>query len=142
VEEGVVRKGPPLIRAGLLFLLLLGSLTLVVWRQSQALEMQRALESVRRERALAESERAALLRRVEHLESRARVSEAAASRLDMRMPSGMEIVILPLAEPSAPLLAAREAAREAAAVPLRPGTSRVPSHTRVRSVASGGGGHP
>lgn len=95
-----------MIRAGLLFLLLLGSLTLVVWRQSQALEMQRALESVRRDRALEESQRSSLLRRVEQLESRARVSDAAASRLDMRLPSGSEIVILPLGEPPTPLLAA------------------------------------
>lgn len=137
-----MRKGPPLIRAGLLFLVLLGSLTLVVWRQSQALEMQRALESVRRERALAESERAALLRRVEQLESRARVSEAARSRLDMRLPSGTEIVILPMSEPSAPLLAAREAAREAAPVRSSLGPSRVSSRAPIRSVASGEGGQP
>jgi cell division protein FtsL len=123
-----MKKGPPLIRAGLLFLLLLGSLTLVVWRQSQALEMQRALDSVRSERALAESQRAALARRIERLESRARVSEAAASRLNMRVPSGREIVILPMMEPSAPALAVRdgEVGRSA----------RAP----VRAVAAGEGG--
>lgn len=91
-----MRKGPPLIRAGLLFLLLLGSLTLVVWRQSHALEMQRSLEAVRRERAVEESRRTALLRRVEQLESRTRVSEAAGSRFGMRLPAGDELVILPL----------------------------------------------
>jgi cell division protein FtsL len=96
MEEGVVRKRPPLIRAGLLFLLLLGSLTLVVWRQSRALEMQRALEAVRRERAVEESRRTALLRRVEQLESRSRVSAAAGSRFGMRLPAGDELVILPL----------------------------------------------
>jgi cell division protein FtsL len=105
VEEGIVRKKPPLIRMGLLFVLLLGSLTLVVWRQSRALEMQRALETVRRERAVEESRRTALLRRVEQLESRTRVSEAAGSRLGMRLPAGNELVILPLQEPVAPRLA-------------------------------------
>jgi cell division protein FtsL len=93
-----MKRGLPLIRAGLLFMLLLGSLTLVVWRQSRALEMQRALELVRRDRAVEESRRAALLRRVEQLESRTRVTEAAATRFGMRLPAGGEIVILPLGE--------------------------------------------
>jgi cell division protein FtsL len=100
-----MKKGAPLIRVGLLFVLLLGSLTLVVWRQSRALEMQRALESVRHERVVEESRRSALLRQVEQLESRGRITSAAASRFGMRLPSGSEIVILPLAEPAAPVLA-------------------------------------
>jgi cell division protein FtsL len=91
-----MKKGAPVIRGGLLFLLLLGSLTLVVWRQSRALEMQRALEVVRRERVVEESRRTALLRRVEQLESRTRVSDAARARMGMRLPSGQEIVILPM----------------------------------------------
>jgi|GEM_PF-1335289 len=99
-------RGGPLIRAGLTFVLLLGSLTLVVWRQSQALEMQRALEAVRRDRVVEESRRTALMRRVEQLESRGWVSEAAGSRFGMRLPSGEEIVILPLGDPATPLLAA------------------------------------
>lgn len=99
----------PVIRAGLLFMLLLGSLTAVVWRQSRALEMQRALEVVRAERVLEESRRSSLLRRVEHLESRSRVSEAAGSRLGMRLPTGEEIVILPLGEPTPPAVVARAA---------------------------------
>jgi cell division protein FtsL len=101
-----MRKGPPLVRAGLLFVLLLGSLTLVVWRQSQALEMQRVLEGVRHERVVEESRRSALLRKVEQLESRGRVTTAAAARFGMRLPTGSEIVILPLSEPPTPVLAA------------------------------------
>lgn len=101
-----MNRGGPLIRTGLMFVLLLGSLTLVVWRQSQALEMQRALEAVRRDRVVEESRRTALMRRVEQLESRGWVSEAAGSRFGMRLPSGDEIVILPLGEASPPLLAA------------------------------------
>jgi cell division protein FtsL len=97
-----MRKGAPVIRGGLLFLLLLGSLTLVVWRQSRALEMQRSLELVRQERVVEESRRTALLRRVEQLESRTRVSQAAGARLGMRLPSGEELVILPLAAPAPP----------------------------------------
>jgi cell division protein FtsL len=105
VEEGGMKKGPPVIRAGMLFILLLGSLTLVVWRQSRALEMQRELEAVRRERAIEEAMRSTLLRRVDQLESRTRVSEAAGTRLRMRLPSGDEIVILPLGEPAPGFLA-------------------------------------
>jgi cell division protein FtsL len=97
VEEGIMRKIAPVIRGVLLFFLLLGSLTLVVWRQSRALEMQRALETVRQERAVEESRRTALLRRAEQLESRTRVS-VAAGRMGMRLPSGDELVILPLLE--------------------------------------------
>lgn len=103
-------KLAPLIRGGLLFMLLLGSLTLVVWRQSRALEMQRALEAVRRERVVEESRLSALLRRVEELESRTRVSEAARSRLGMRLPSGNEIVILPLSDRPVRRVAAGEVA--------------------------------
>jgi cell division protein FtsL len=107
VEEGLVKRSLPLIRGGLLFMLLLGSLTLVVWRQSRALEMQRALEAVRRERVVEESRRSALLRRVEQLESRTRVSAAASSRFGMRLPSGEEIVILPMTDRASGRLAVR-----------------------------------
>ena len=94
-----VRKGPPVIRAALLVAGLLGSLTLVVWRQSTALEMLRGLDEVRQERIVEEARRSALTRRVEELESRARVASAARERLGMRVPTGGELVILPLAEP-------------------------------------------
>lgn len=108
-----VRKGPPVIRAALLVAGLLGSLTLVVWRQSQALEMLRALDEVRQERVVEEARRAALSRRVEELESRARVSTAARERLGMRVPTGRELVILPLAEPTPAAYAAAAGSVEA-----------------------------
>lgn len=107
-----MRKGPPVIRLALLFALLLGSLTLVVWRQSQALAVLRELDGVRKERVLEEARRAALVRRVEQLESRARVSEAARARLGMRLPTGEEIVILPLGEPTPAALASAEPGRQ------------------------------
>lgn len=101
-------KGTPLIRTALLFALLLGSLTLVVWRQSRALSELRELDAVKRDRVVEEARRSALVRRVEQLESRARVSEVARERFGMRLPSGREIVILPLHGPApvAPTLAA------------------------------------
>lgn len=94
-----MRKGTPVIRTAFLFAVLLASLTLVVWRQSRALEVLRSLEATRRERVVAEARRTALLRRIEQLESRSRVSEAAHDRFGMRLPEGDEIVILPLREP-------------------------------------------
>lgn len=99
-------RGVPAIRMALLFVALLGSLTLVVWRQSRALEALRRLDGIRAERVVEEARRASLTRRVEQLESRAHVSEAARVRFGMRLPAGDEIVILPLRDPAQPLLAA------------------------------------
>ena len=100
-----MKKGTPVVRIALLFALLLGSLTLVVWRQSRALAVLRELDAVRRERVVEEARRAELARRIEQLESRARVSGVAQSRFGMRLPSGDEIVILPLRAPTAGLAA-------------------------------------
>ena len=110
-----MRKGTPVIRTALLFAVLLASLTLVVWRQSRALEVLRRLDDTRRERVVEEARRSALLRRVEQLESRSRVSEAARDRFGMRLPESDEIVILPL-RPPATGLAQRSTPSPSAAV--------------------------
>lgn len=104
-RNGRGRKGPPVIRAALLMAALLASLTLVVWRQSRALAVLREIDAVRQERVLEEARRASLARRVEELESRARVAAAARDRFGMRVPSGAELVILPLAGPTTATLA-------------------------------------
>ena len=91
------------IRLALCFAALLAALTLVIWRQSNALETLRALDKVRDSRALAEAERSDLLRKIEQMESRAHVVAAARDRLGMRVPSADEIVILPLSAERAPL---------------------------------------
>lgn len=80
------------------FAALLAALSLVIWRQSRALDTLRALEVVRSERALAEAERWELARRIQYLESRARVEPAARARLGMHVPRGSELEILPLDE--------------------------------------------
>ncbi|HSH45362.1 MAG TPA: hypothetical protein VK966_05880 [Longimicrobiales bacterium] len=107
------RKGLPLIRLALLLACLLGSLTLVIWRQSRALELLRDLEAVRQERVLEEARRAGYARRMEELESRARVSQAARDRFEMRVPSGGELVILRLQDAVRPAYAAVEGPGEA-----------------------------
>ena len=94
------RKGPPVIRAALLLAGLLASLTLVVWRQSHALSVLREMDAVHQQRIVEEARRASLARRVEELESRARVSVAARERLGMRVPTGGELVILPMTAPA------------------------------------------
>ena len=92
-----------LIRLALAFAALLMSMGLVVWRQSRALELGRDLDQLRTARAIAESERSELSRRIEYLESRGRVVEDAA-RIGLRVPStdGGEIVILPLRDRQQP----------------------------------------
>ncbi len=82
------------IRTALAFAALFGALTSVVWRQSRALEVMRELDGVRQARALAEAERARLVHEAQRLESRPRILAVAASRLDLRVPGGSEIVIV------------------------------------------------
>lgn len=74
--------------------LLLAALSLVTWRQARAYESLAELDRLRRAVSLEEAERAELERRIQHLESRARVVREARERLGMRTPSAEEIVIL------------------------------------------------
>lgn len=82
------------IRIGLACVLLFASLSLVVWRQSRALEALRGLEAARVERALLQAQRAELQREIQYLESRARVVALAGERYGLRVPAASEIVIL------------------------------------------------
>lgn len=91
-----MRTHAGLLRLALLSAALLGSLSLVVWRQSRALELLRDLDRTRMSGAIAEAQRSDLSRRVEYLESRARVVREAGARLGLRVPSADEIVILPV----------------------------------------------
>lgn len=78
---------------------LLASLSLVAWRQSRAFEAMGALEEIRRETALAESERAELETRLRLLESRGWVVPEARERLDLRLPRSSDIVYLEAVTP-------------------------------------------
>ena len=88
------------IRLALAFAALFAALTMVIYRQSRALEVLRASDELRGARVVAEAERAELLRRIQGLESRARVVADARDRLGMHVPSADEIVILPLTRPA------------------------------------------
>ena len=90
------RRTPGFVpRVGATAAVLLGSLGFVVWRQARALEGLADLAQVRTERGLAIDERADLERRIQVLESRARVVPEARRLLGMRTPNASEIVILP-----------------------------------------------
>ena len=84
------------IRLALAFAALLAALTMVIYRQSRALEVLRAADEMRSARVIAEAERSELARRIQTLQSRARVVTDARTRLGMHVPSADEIVILPL----------------------------------------------
>ena len=82
-------------QVGLAAVVLLGALGFVAWRQTRALKGLVDLSQVRAERGLALDERADLERRIQGLESRARVVPQARRLLGMRTPNNSEIVILP-----------------------------------------------
>ena len=84
------------IRLALAFAALLAALTMVIHRQSRALEVLRVADDMRSARVIAEAERSELARRIQTLQSRARVVTEARTRLGMHVPSATEIVILPL----------------------------------------------
>jgi cell division protein FtsL len=88
--------------------LLLAALSLVTWRQTRGVEMERALRSLESQRVLAEADRVASHRRIEELGSRARIVRVARDRLGMHLPEDREIVFLPAVETGA--LAAAAAA--------------------------------
>jgi cell division protein FtsL len=99
------------IRLALAFAALLASLTLVVWRQGQAIGVLRELDRTRADRAVAEAQRAELIGRIQYLESRARIVDVASGRLGMRVPAaGEEIVILLRGGAAGPVLAGGHAA--------------------------------
>jgi len=77
--------------------LLLASLSFVTWRQPRGVEMESALRSLEAERAIAEAERVASLRRIEELRGRVRIMRVARERLGMHLPTDDEIVFLPVA---------------------------------------------
>jgi cell division protein FtsL len=100
MAEGRLMRSRLLLRATFGVVVLLGSLALVPWRQSRALEVQTHLVRLRNQVSVAVSERVDLERRIQFLESRARVVPAARERLGMHTPAGDELIILPAdAEP-------------------------------------------
>ena len=89
MRQGVV------MRATLVFAVLLVALALVIHRQSRALELMRELDRARNEMALVEVDRAELARRAQRLQARTHVVATAGERLGLAIPAPDQIVILP-----------------------------------------------
>ncbi|HEX2092465.1 MAG TPA: hypothetical protein VHG28_08685 [Longimicrobiaceae bacterium] len=90
------RRGRGILRLAAPLLLLLGSLSLVVWRQAQGVTLHREIRDLEGERAITEAERLELATRIQALQSRARVVRVARERLGMRLPADSEVVLVPL----------------------------------------------
>lgn len=89
-----MNRGTGAIRMGIACALLFGSLSLVVWRQSRALEELRGLDAARAERALLQAEHSELQREIQGLESRTRIVAVSRERFGLRTPAGDEIIFL------------------------------------------------
>lgn len=90
------RGGEGTLRLALAFAAFLGSLSMVIWRQSQALDVLRELDGTRVARAAVESERSHQVEQIQQLESRARITEYAGGRWGMRVPSTDEEFVIML----------------------------------------------
>ena len=82
-------------RGAVVFVVLLGALGMVTWRQSRALESLALLDDLHRQTAISAAARVELEREILVLESRARVVPEARERLGMHIPEGVELVTLP-----------------------------------------------
>jgi len=83
-------------------ILVFGALSMgVTWRQSRALETQKALDNLRQEVSVSEAERVRVEQLIQVLESRQVVVPIAREILGMHTPSGNELVLL-LAQERAP----------------------------------------
>lgn len=80
-------------RAAIAFVLLMGSLGFVTWRQSRALEANRTLDALRRDVSVAMAEQIELEREIQVLRSRTRIVSAA-EELGMHTPAATEQVVL------------------------------------------------
>jgi cell division protein FtsL len=89
------------LRVALAIAALLGSLSLVIWRQSRAFDLLRELDRTRSRRAAVESSKSQLISRIQNLESRTRIMEVAGARWGMRVPESHEEFVI-LMRPSSP----------------------------------------
>lgn len=88
------RRGRAIPRVAAWVLLMLGALSLVVWRQTRGASLAGELRALETERSAAEAERLELVARIQRLQSRARIARVAGERLGLHLPSEEEIVLL------------------------------------------------
>jgi hypothetical protein len=80
----------------LAFAAFLGSLSLVIWRQSRALDLLRDVDGTRTERASIESQKSRLTGRIQQMESRTRILAVAGEWWGLRVPSTDEEFVIML----------------------------------------------
>lgn len=77
-------------------LLLLAAFSVVPWRQSRGIALERELRAVEAELAVVETERVALTQEIHELASRARILRVARERFGMALPADSQLVLLPV----------------------------------------------
>lgn len=87
------------LRIGLAIAALLGALSLVAWRQAQAMEVLTLVDGLERELTLTRAEQVELERRIQALTSRSYVVPTARTQLGMRLPSAGEQVLIEMVGP-------------------------------------------
>lgn len=88
------RRGRAIPRVAAWVFLMLGALSLVVWRQTRGAALAEELRALETERSAAEAERLELVAQIQRLQSRARIARVARERLGLHLPSEEEIVLL------------------------------------------------
>lgn len=77
-------------------LLLLAAFSVVPWRQSRGIGLERELRAVEAEIAVVETERVELTQEIHELASRARILRVARERFGMALPADSQLVLLPV----------------------------------------------
>ncbi|HEX2208849.1 MAG TPA: hypothetical protein VHG93_14310 [Longimicrobium sp.] len=73
-----------------------GSLTSVVWRQTEGVARQRELARIQTETSIAEAERVEWANRIQALQTRARIVRVARQRLGLHVARDDEVILLPI----------------------------------------------
>lgn len=73
-----------------------GSLSSVVWRQTEGVARQRELTRIQNETSIAEAERVEWANRIQALQTRARITRVAQQRLGLHVARDDEVVLLPI----------------------------------------------
>lgn len=96
------RRGVGRARLSGWLLLLLGSLAVVVWRQTRGVALDRELRALTGERSAGEARRLEAEGRIRNLAGRGRVVSLAERRLGMHVPQDSEIVFVTVPGQAAP----------------------------------------
>ena len=94
VEKRARRRGA--LGRALFILAVAGSLSSVVWRQTEGVARQRELTRIQNETSIAEAERVEWANRIQALQTRARITRVAQQKLGLHVARDDEVVLLPV----------------------------------------------